>query len=71
MARVHKCIVTDEDGRPLAVQIDYADWIAIESELTASGISMAKSTNLAKHSGVLTHRFDALEYQNSIRSEWR
>ena len=31
--RIQKRIVTDENRRPVAVQIDYADWIKIERQL--------------------------------------
>lgn len=31
--RVRKRIVTDESQRPVAVQIDYADWLKIERQL--------------------------------------
>ena len=30
---IHKKIVTDEDHRPVAVQIDYDDWLRIERAL--------------------------------------
>ena len=33
MHAIHKNIVTDEAMRPIAVQIDYADWIEIEQSL--------------------------------------
>ncbi|HWL93946.1 MAG TPA: hypothetical protein VNT79_10460 [Phycisphaerae bacterium] len=36
MFEIHKKIVTDENARPIAVQIDYADWLEIERRLAAS-----------------------------------
>lgn len=33
MLSIHKKIVTDEAMRPVAVQIDYADWLEIERQL--------------------------------------
>lgn len=36
MRDIRKKIVTDEHGEPLAVQIDYADWLEIERQLKAS-----------------------------------
>lgn len=71
MARLHKNIVTDESGKPLAVQIDYADWLAIEQKLVESIQREVRETNLDRHSGVLSSRVDPLEYQKTIRSEWR
>lgn len=34
MLTIHKKILTDEAMRPLAVQIDYADWLEIERQLS-------------------------------------
>ncbi len=70
MGRLHKNIITDENGRPVAVQIDYADWLALEPKLAEVQASVARKTNLAKHAGVLAAGLDPLEYQNAIRSEW-
>ena len=33
MHAIHKNIVTDDAMRPIAVQIDYADWVEIEQSL--------------------------------------
>jgi len=36
MQRIRKKIVTDEAQRPIAVQIDYTDWLKIERALNLS-----------------------------------
>ena len=35
MLKFHKKIVTDESLKPIAIQIDYADWLKIEHILRA------------------------------------
>jgi hypothetical protein len=69
MLNLRKRIVTDETNRPVAVQIDYADWCKIEEAL--GGTVMAKSpTDLARHMGKLDWPVDGLEYQQRVRSAW-
>ena len=70
MHDVRKKIVTDEAMRPVAVQIDYEDWIGIARAL---GLESANPpiTDLSAHSGRLDWPVDGLEYQHSVRSEWR
>ena len=36
MFEIQKKIVTDENARPIAVQIDYSDWLEIERQLALS-----------------------------------
>ena len=36
MLDVKKRIVTNEDGQPVAVQVDYTDWLKIERQLEES-----------------------------------
>ena len=70
MHEVHKKIVTDEASRPVAVQIDYQDWIRIERAL---GLAPAARglTDLSRHIGRLDWPVDGLEYQHRVRGEWR
>jgi hypothetical protein len=69
MRTIRKKLVTDEDLRPVAVQIDYADWIRIEQQLELAA-DAPKETDLARHRGVLTLREDPLAYQERVRAEW-
>jgi len=69
MAEIHKRILTDNQMNPVAVQIDYEEWLEIERLLHLSGRNKA-TTNLASHMGRLDWPVDGLEYQHQIRSEW-
>lgn len=69
MIVVRKKLVTNEDHQPVAVQIDYDDWLEIEKLL---GLHTDKRllTDLSEFHGVITMTEDALEYQRRIRAEW-
>ncbi len=69
MHEIHPKIVTDENMRPVAVQIDYDDWLAIEQQL---GLQRNAETpaDLARFSGVLQWPEDAVAYQRRVREEW-
>jgi hypothetical protein len=69
MEKIGKKIVTDEASRPVAVQIDYSDWLEIERSLGWQG-SRPRITDLSSHHGVLTLPEDPLDYQSRIRQEW-
>ncbi len=66
MLVIKKKIVTDENMRPVAVQIEYADWLEIQRRL---GIQTAKptTTTLSHHSGTVTLTEDPLAYQVRVR----
>lgn len=68
MHRIRKYIVTDENNRPVAVQIDYEDWCRIEDALNGAG-NAKPATDLARHIGKLDWPVDGLDYQRKIRSE--
>ncbi len=79
MRRIRKKIVHDEQMRPVAVQIDYDDWVEIEKYL--DGLSLQESSQgpgqgrkpfaeLAKAVKGVWTRGDGLEYQKKIRGEW-
>lgn len=75
MRTISKKIVTDDRNNPIAVQIDYADWLRIERELAdldrnGSNGGNAKLTNLNDLRGSLKLTEDPLEYQKRIRAEW-
>lgn len=78
MRPIEKKIVTDEQGQPVAVQIDYADWLAIERQLREEtpapeeDVSMSElpfDQLLESTQGIWTQG-DGLEYQRRIRAEW-
>ena len=77
---IHKKIVTDEDHRPVAVQIDYDDWLRIERalDLETPDAEQASDTPAEREDlGALLDASkgiweggDGLEYQRRIRAEW-
>lgn len=69
MRTIEKKIVTDEGGRPVAVQIDYGDWLEIERQLEAREPIDRFEELLDKTSGTWKGG-DGLEYQIRIREEW-
>ena len=69
MYDVPKKIVTDENMHPVAVQIEYSDWLRIEKVLGSQTIA-SPATDLSRHSGRLNWPVDGLEYQRKARSEW-
>lgn len=69
MRAIRKKIVTDEDSRPVAVQIDYEDWLEIERLLDLCG-EEAETADLSRYSGIIKLTEDPLEYQERIRDEW-
>jgi hypothetical protein len=68
MQRIRKKIVTDEAQRPIAVQIDYTDWLKIERALNLSQTGGA--TDLSRYSGVISLTEEPLAYQARVRGEW-
>jgi hypothetical protein len=69
MLEIRKKLVTDENLRPVAVQIDYADWLRIERALGVE-TNDTVATDLAPYSGTLKLTEEPLEYQHRVRSEW-
>jgi hypothetical protein len=68
MQRIRKKIVTDEAQQPIAVQIDYADWLKIERSLNLP--QEDEVTDLSLYYGVVSLTEDPLAYQARVRSEW-
>lgn len=69
MFGIHKKIITDENMQPLAVQIDYSDWVKIERALDQNA-NGKEPTDLSRHVGGLVWPIDGLEYQRQVRGEW-
>ena len=72
MLDISKKIVTDEEGTPVAVQIDYADWARIEEQLRSSGLGESGSSfeSTLEMTRDIWTAGDGLAYQRKIRSEW-
>jgi len=77
MLDVKKRIVTNEDGQPIAVQVDYTDWLEIERQLADSpsdDTSEPKERPSLRELSVKIRPYwrggDGLEYQRRIRAEW-
>jgi hypothetical protein len=69
MRKIKKKILTDKAEMPIAVQIDYTDWLEIERTLNLEGEHSGK-IDLSNHEGVITLTEDPLGYQSRIRQEW-
>lgn len=66
---IKKRVIVDENQRPVAVQIDYSDWLKIERVL--SEIPEApKVFDPSPFFGVFKLTVDSLQYQRNIRDEW-
>jgi hypothetical protein len=68
MRAIGKKIVTDESSRPIAVQIDYEDWLEIERSLSLS--PKPESRNISRFRGTIRLTEDPIAYQSRIRGEW-
>ena len=69
MTPITKRIVTDDDNRPVAVQIDYQDWLVIEHKLKL--IEAARMpVDVDRYRGVLALREDGVAFQRRVRDEW-
>lgn len=78
MLDIEKRIVTDEDGQPVAVQVDYTDWLEIERQLAhppseeeASSEDEPSLEELAEEIRPHWQGGDGLEYQRRLRAEWK
>jgi hypothetical protein len=69
MRKIKKKILTDGAERPVAVQIDYADWLEIERSLNLQGED-TRELDLSRYEGIITLSEEPLGYQSRIRQEW-
>lgn len=69
MRDIKKKILKDELERPIAVQIEYSDWLEIERSLKLQSEGLSES-ELSKYRGVITLTEEPLEFQKRIRQEW-
>lgn len=66
--QIHKMILSDENMKPVAVQIPYKEWLEIE--LAISKVQTKKS-HISHLYGSIKLSKDPLQYQRDIRSEWQ
>jgi hypothetical protein len=75
MRAIRKSIVTDEAMRPIAVQINYADWIEIEQSLQLATDKSPQKTQMvldpSQFAGVIHLKEDPLAFQSRMRGEWQ
>jgi hypothetical protein len=69
MPSIRKKIVTDENSRPVAVQIDWADWLEIEKSLSPSA-RKPPAVSLARYAGSIALTEDPLGFQERLGGEW-
>ncbi len=69
MHKIRKKIITDETERPVAVQIDYSDWLEIERSLHLRDAG-TPNIDLSAYDGAITLTEEPLQYQSRIRQEW-
>lgn len=67
---IQKKIITDEAETPVAVQIDYADWLEIERYLELGEGHPRQETDLSRYSEVISLTEDPLDYQGRLRGDW-
>ena len=69
MQIVRKKLVTDEEHRPVAVQIDYSDWLRIEEQLDIHE-APTEPVDLSRYAGTINLTESPMDYQVRCRSEW-
>jgi hypothetical protein len=69
MPGIRKKVLRDSLERPIAVQIDYADWLEIERSLNLQD-EPKEPVDLSAYSGILSLTEDPLEFQRRMRNEW-
>jgi len=67
--RIHKQIITDENNRPIAVQIPYEEWLSIEQLLNPE--QPVEEADVEDLAGSIDWGEDAVAYQRRVREEWQ
>ena len=70
MSTIHKKILLDEARNPVAVQIDYSDWLEIAHRLGIEG-KTGESAALERFEGAIALTEDPMAFQERVRQEWR
>lgn len=65
---IHKMILSDENMKPIAVQIPYKEWLEIENVI---GGKHQKKSKIAHLAGSIKLSEDPLDYQHRMRDEWQ
>jgi hypothetical protein len=68
MGKIHKQLVTDEEGRPVGVFIPYDEWLRIEQQL-GSTVEVEGRELLRRHEGMIHLPEDPVVYQRRVRDE--
>lgn len=68
MLTIHKKVLLDEARNPVAVQIDYADWIEIARRLGIES-KVGESTALEQFEGAISLTEDPMAFQTRMRQE--
>lgn len=69
MQRIQPKVLIDENMKPVAVQIDYADWVQIK-KLLGQQDANGKVVDLSQFAGTVKWPEDGVEYQRRVREEW-
>ncbi|MBF0181410.1 MAG: hypothetical protein HQM03_15415 [Magnetococcales bacterium] len=69
MQTVRKQLVTNEKHRPIAVQINYDDWLRIEQQLKIQ-TPLVQEVDLSRYAGTVNLTESPLDYQARSRNEW-
>lgn len=69
MEPVRKKVITDPQNRPIAVEVNYEDWVRIEMVLFGDSTN-GRETDLSRHVGKVDWPVDGVEYQRTLRGEW-
>ena len=67
---MNKKILVDEQNKPVAVHIDYEDWLLIEELAEEATRKKPELTDLSQFRGIFKQIIDPVEYQRGIRDEW-
>ncbi len=65
---INKKFLTDENNKPVAVLIDYQDWLVIEKQLELSPEERIARINAL--AGSVKFPMEGLEFQQMMRAEW-
>ena len=69
MRNIRVKTLMDESRQPIAVQIEYGDWLEIKKELGVERPSR-QMVDLNEFAGTIELAEDPLEYQRRVRDEW-
>lgn len=68
MLAIRTQVITDKEEKPVAVVVDYEDWLEIKRLLDLTDDDTP--TDISRFIGTIKLSEDPLEYQQRIREEW-